>query len=278
MEIGLVLLFITCCILAETDPITLDNGAIRVVADPELFAVTYVACSGGKNFVEPLPVNPQDRAGADWVDPGGLQTDVIPYLARDAAIRRGPAKVIEQRADYVALLGPPSESTGMRIKKEVQLVGREPTARFRVSAMRVSGEATEAAIRNTVRLPRGSTVRLMREDGEIHVLAGADSIAPAVVKSRTFWLIPVPPTAPMDGVILGAFVPRLMVVNESGTWTRRLVNMPGDADDVPNASTFLCVLDDASGTYGAALQGSAEKTAMEVLVLEEEWTVEQRGR
>jgi hypothetical protein len=279
MEIGLVLLFITCCILAETDPITLDNGAIRVVVDPDLFSVNFVGCSGGKNFVEPLPVSPEVRARTGWVDPGGLQTDVIPYTASDAAIRRGPAKVIEQRADYVAMLGPPSESTGMRIKKEVQLVGREPTARFRVSAMRVTGEVTETTIRNTVRLPRGSTVRLMREDGEIHVLAGADSVAPAVVKSRTYWLIPVPPTASMNGVILGAFVPRLMVVNASGTWTRRLVNMPGTADDVPNGSTFLCVLDDASGTYGAALQGSAEKTAKEdLLVLEEEWTVERRGR
>ncbi|MCL4693037.1 MAG: hypothetical protein KJ060_11075, partial [Candidatus Hydrogenedentes bacterium] len=194
----------------STEPNTLDNGAIRVEVDPALFSVRFVGVPGGANFVAPLPVDETVRESEDWVDPGGLQTDVLPYTARDAASRRGPAEIVEQREDYIALLGPPSEHTGMRIKKEIQLLGREPKARFRVTAMRVAGESGDTAIRNTVRLSKGTTIRLLRDEGDVRVLAGADAITPAVVKSRKYWLIPVPPTSPMDGVILGAFVPTLI--------------------------------------------------------------------
>lgn len=268
-----------CWVLSATDPIELDNGAIRVEVDPALFSVRFVGVPGGANFVAPLPVDETVRESEDWVDPGGLQTDVLPYTARDAASRRGPAEIVEQRADYIALLGPPSEQTGMRIKKEVQLLGREPKARFRVTAMRVAGEPGETAIRNTVRLRSGTTIRLLRDEGDVRVLAGADAIAPAVVKSRKYWLIPIPPTSPMDGIVLGVFAPTLIVVNDSGSWTRRLVTMPEEAKGTPHEATVLCVLDDASGSYGAALQGKLETVANDrVQVLEEEWTVESRGR
>ncbi|GMV90245.1 MAG: hypothetical protein AMXMBFR82_00230 [Candidatus Hydrogenedentota bacterium] len=268
-----------CCLISATDPIVLDNGAIRVEIDPAVFSVRFLGVPGGENFLASLPVDDAARESEDWIDPGGLQTDILPYTARDAASRRGPAEIVEHREDYIALLGPPSEQTGMRIKKEIQLLGREPKARFRVTTMRVAGEPGDTALRNTVRLRRGTTIRLLREEGDVRILAGADAIAPAVVKSRKYWLIPIPPTSPMDGVILGAFVPTLIVVNDSGSWTRRLVTMPEEAKETPHEATVLCVLDDATGSYGAALQGKLESVANgRVQVLEEEWTVESRGR
>lgn len=264
---------------AGADLIVLDNGAIRVEVDPKVFSIGFVGVPGGKNFVEPLLASPEEREGDGWIDPGGLHTDVIPYTAKDPAARRGPAEVLEQRADYVALRGPPSERSGMRIKKEIQLVGREPRARYRVSALRVSGDSDGVGLRNTARVPEGVILRLMREDGDPRVLAGGDDAAPAVVKSRKFWLIPIPPTAPMDGVVLGAFVPRVVFANDSGTWTRTLVQMPEDEREVPTGCTFLCILDDGTATYGAALQGAVRRTPQgELVVLEEEWTVERRGQ
>lgn len=266
-------------VLLQAGPIALDNGAIRVEVDPQVFSICFVGAPGGENFVEPIPVSPEEREGAGWVDPGGLQTDVIPYTAKDAASRRGPAEIVERRSDYVALLGPPSERTGMRIKKEVQLVGSEPRARFRVSALRVTGDPVDVGLRNTVRVPVGNTLRIIRDDGELRVLAGTDSAAPAVVKSRKYWLIPIPPTAPMNGVVLGAFIPRHVLANGSGTWTRTMVHMPEVPDGVPSGSTFLCILDDSTATYGAALQGAvSETTERGTVVLEEVWTIEPGAR
>lgn len=271
--------FTVLMLIAGADPVVLDNGAVRVEVDPAVFSVSYVGFPGGENFVEPLAVDDALRNGTDWVDPGGLQTDVLPYTARDAASRRGPAEVVEQRPDYVALLGPPSEQTGMRIKKEVQLVGREAKVRFRVTAMRVAGDVNETAIRNTVRMRQGTTVRLLRDEGEVRALAGAKAIAPAVVKSKKYWLIPIPPTSPMDGVVLGAFVPSLIVVNDSGSWSRRLITMPPGAAKAPHECTMLCIIDDRSGSYAVALQGGMESVDNGTYqILEEEWTVESRGR
>ncbi|HRI87820.1 MAG TPA: hypothetical protein PK869_06135 [Candidatus Hydrogenedentes bacterium] len=262
------------------DPVhVLDNGSIRIEVEPRLFSIRYIGLSTGENFVAQLSVDPAVADGTEWADAGGLQTDILPYSAKDAAIRRGPAEIVEQSEHYIAMLGPPSEATGTRLKKEILLHENSTRARFRVTAQRVGKENTRIALRNTARLPQRCTMRIERTDGELNVLKGTDSVFPAVVKSRRFWLVPVPPTSEMRGVILGAMLPRVTVALDHGTWTRRIVEVTTDPASVPNGSTLLCLLDDPSKSYAAAMQGAfAELKEGDLLTLEEEWEFERRGR
>ncbi len=267
-------------ILLSADPsVALDNGTIRVVVEPRLFSISYVGLSGKQNFVSALEVPASAAEGTGAVDSGGLVSDVIPYNPKDAAIRRGPAEIVEQRGDYIAMLGPPSEISGVRLKKEIQLDADAPRAHFRVTAQRVAADAGSFAIRNTIRLPEKNTIRLERTDGDVRVLAGSDVPYTGVVKSRRYWLIPVPPTKDLRSVVLGADATQMIVANDSGTWTRKIVEPPADKSKVPNASPFLCLLDSRTGSYGAALQGATtEIKSGEFTTFEEEWTFEKRGK
>ncbi|MFA6240380.1 MAG: hypothetical protein WC655_05605 [Candidatus Hydrogenedentales bacterium] len=276
-------MFLACLVLlfggAAEPAIVLDNGAIRVEFDPEFFVVRFVGVPGGENAVAPLPVKSGVIGEREWVDAGGLQTDLLPFTGEDPAIRRGPGKVLDVRSDYFAVLGPPSSVSGMQLRKEVQLVGREGKARYRVTALRVGPDAASCTIRNTARLAGTSTVRLDRKEGEVRVLAGDGPLAPFVVRSLKYWLIPIPPTAPAEKVVLGSFVSGCTVENRSGSWVRKMHNKPAKEEDVPKGCTFLCVLDDATKTYGAALQGPTETLETgESMSLEEEWKVERRGK
>ena len=266
-------------LLGADTSVALDNGTLRVVVEPRLFAITFVGMSGKQNFISPLEVAAAAREGDGVADAGGLVSDLIPYDPKDAAIRRGPAEIIEQRDDYIAMLGPPSAVSGARLKKEIQLDANAPRAHFRVTVQRVAAEAGRFAIRNTIRMPEKNTVRLERTDGDVRVLAGSDVPYTGVVKSRRYWLIPIPPTKDLHGVVLGADATQMIVANDSGTWTRKIVEAPVDKSKVPNASPFLCVLDSRSGSYGVALQGAtSEVKSGEFVTFEEEWTFEKRGR
>jgi hypothetical protein len=274
----MILLLISAAI-AQADLLVLDNGAMRVELDARLFSVRYVGLSEGKNFVEPLAVAKEVRHGTEWADPGGLHTDVLPFDDKEAALRRGPADIVEHTDHSVRLVGPPSPKYGIRTEKEIRLHANKPRALYSVIVRAVSEESGEWAVRNTVRVPLRSTLRVDRADGTIAALAGTESILPAVVKSSNYWLIPVPPAGRMKGVALGAFVPRVRLQNESGVWTRRLVTMPGTAKQTPQQSTFVCVLDNETRSYGAMLQSETAKVSpLAPLVFREEWTIEKRGR
>ncbi|MDZ4860447.1 MAG: hypothetical protein SGI88_15835 [Candidatus Hydrogenedentes bacterium] len=262
------------------DPVyALENGTIRIEVDPRLFAIRYIGFEGGENFVAPLTVSPEITAGTEWADPGGLHTDILPYTAQDAAVRRGPAEVLEYRSDYISMLGPPSSVNGMRLKKEIQLHKTGPSARFRVTAQRAAAEPARVALRNTARIKPNCTLRIERTDGEITVIAGPDSIFPAVVKSRRFWLIPVPPTSEMRGVVLGAAISRVTTVTDSGTWTRRLADPSTSESELPHGVAWLCLLDDPTKSYGSAFQGMyAEVNEGGLTTLEEVWEFDRRGR
>src|SRR5688572_14071968 len=87
-------------------PLALDNGKIRVELESRTFSVRFIGFPGGNNFLEPAHLTETELAGTGWLDPGGLFTDVLPVRTEDAMLRRGPAEVVEQRDDYVLLLGP----------------------------------------------------------------------------------------------------------------------------------------------------------------------------
>lgn len=275
MKMALIAICIFC-----SDPVLLENSvSLRVEVDPLIFSVRFLGFSGGRNFLEPLHVSEEERAGKDWLDPGGLVTDLIPGISRDAALRRGPAEVVSQDRLSVVMLGPESPESRLRMRKEIRLSEHLPELTYRVTVLTDGETSSTGALRNTVRLPQGTTLRIRKEMGTLRPLTEGGNVTHAVVQSNLYWLIPVPPTAPIETLLLGAYVPEVTIENADGLWTRRLTGMPDDPGRVPLQSTFLAILDDPTRSYGAALQGwSAEIRSNAPLTLSEEWILKKRGR
>jgi len=261
------------------DPIVLQNRGIRVEVDPDLFTVTHIGTPRGVNFLRPLPVTKAERTGVGWVEAGGLHTDLIPYEGSDPALRRGPAEVVEHTPNRVVLIGPPSKSTPVRLKKEIRIYPGYAKASMTVTVEAVGNATVRCAVRNTARCGPDTSLRIEKSDGAIRPLAGTASPFPSVVKSRRYWIIPIPPTTETSGVVLGAFVPKVTHQNKSGTLTRRILTMPAGSGSVPNRCTFLCLLDDETRCYTSALQGATlEIRPGAPAVFKEEWTIKKRGR
>jgi hypothetical protein len=276
MTPAFIMLWLAAC---AANPIVLENGAVRVEVDPDLFSIQFIGLPGGRNFFEPVHISDVDHAGKDWLDPGGLVTDLVPLEQRDAAIRRGPAEVVARDDHSVVLLGPESPALHIRLKKELKLLGSEAKLRYIVTALGTSAETQKFALRNTARVPIPATLRVRRADATIRALSGAKAPGPAVVRSNVFWLIPVPPTQRFDKLVLGAESLEVGVQNNDGVLTRRIVSPNIDPKTAPYEATFVCILDDVTRSYGAALQSSvAEIDATTVLTLAEEWTIEKRGK
>ncbi len=259
-------------------PIILENSAIRIEVDPQLFSVQFAGFPGGANFMERLLVEEEARAGSGWVDPGGLVTDVFPAPEREAVLRRGPASVEFQDAHSVILLGPVSEKLGVRMKKELRLEGDEAKARYTVTLLAQSQESKRYSVRNTVRVPLRSTIRVEKEKTEILPLAGLEKLAPVVVRSMNYWLIPVPPTSSVNKAVLGAAVLSFSLENRSGFWKRTIEKATAEDATPDNATPFFCVLDDATRSYGAALQSASQDVSLGApLVFTESWEFVHRG-
>lgn len=276
MMISVVMMLAT---LGADKPIILDNGLIRVEAEPRLFGFRFIGFPGGQNFVEPLHVSDLELAGKSWLDPGGLVTDILPAPERDAAVRRGPAEVLAQDAYTLIMLSPVSPTSNIQVKKELQLTRDKAEARYRVSVMTPSSKKWPYYVRNTVRIPMRSTLRLEKGDDILRPLSGTKLLAPWVVKSMEYWSVPIPPTQHAKQVVLGGFLDMMRLEGRDGVWERRIVGMPPSGRDVESGSTFVCVLDDETRGYGAAFQGAKEDLDPgSPMVFTEEWIFERRGR
>ena len=261
------------------ESIVLDNGVMRIEVDPAVFSVRFVGFPGGANFVEPQYLPEAEQSGKAWLDPGGLTTDLVPLEEQDAALRRGPAEVLSQEPTRVELLGAESAALGLRLKKEIRLDAREARAYYIVTALSSRAEGPTIGIRNTARLPLRSTVRVPRKDTTFAPLQASPKAPWALVKSLEYWLVPIPPTARVEQLVLGGMSPALEVQNDAGLWARRMTLPPTDAAQVLNGTSAIVVLDDATRSYGASLQGArAVVGGATPLQLTEEWTLTKRAR
>ncbi len=79
--------FLASALTALSAPIALENGALEIQVQPETFAIVSFRALTEANFVMPLPVSGDAAQAAEWLDPGGLVTDVLPSGEQDAALR-----------------------------------------------------------------------------------------------------------------------------------------------------------------------------------------------
>jgi len=267
-------------LMATAPPVILETHTLRVEFDVELFTVRYVGAPGAPNWLEPLPIDDSQRESGVWLDPGALVTDVRPDFIGDAALRRGPGEVLEKSSTHLIVLGPLAEDAPLRLMKELRILPEDNRMLYKVTLLSEGAEPIRAGLRNTMRLPQRSTVRIPRDVGELTVLSGADSIYPAVVKSREHWLVPIPPTATMSRVVIGGFSREAAIERRGeGVLHRKLVTAPASPKDAPHGVTVLCVLDTPSQSYGVAIQGAeAEVSPAAPLVLTEVWELSRPRR
>jgi hypothetical protein len=264
------LLVVATLLAAGSEPLVLENPRIRIEADPALFEVTFVGLPGGENFLD-TSVEP----GA----PSGLETVLVPVDIPEDQRFEGPGTLLDRGDDYLVMERPLTEDGTLLMRKDIRLYPGIGRASNTVTVQCGGEDVRRFTVRNTARVPKGSTLRLEKRDCKVLPLAGTDSPFPSVVKSLRYWLIPVPPTSRTENVVLGAYVPRVVQQNGTGSWTRQLLDMPGDAGDIPAGCTFLCLLDDATASYGSALQGAMRPVRPGgSLKFQEVWTVDRRGR
>lgn len=267
-----------CALLLAASPVLLDNGSIRIEADPDLFTIRFIGTSGSPNFIEPLFVEENIRQSGDWADPGGLLTDVLGMETRDPALRRGPAAVADQSPLHVLLIGPESRANGLRLKKEITLLPDRPAARLTCTLLSSKPETQHLALRNMARLVPSATIRLPRRGGDLRSLSGAPATAPLIVKSMIYWLIPVPPTTPVRDTLLGSDTATVELQTRAGVWSRRSAAI-ATPDAFPKGQQTLVLLDDATKSYGLALQSPEQEVSLaHPLIWTEEWTIDPRGK
>lgn len=259
-------------------PVLLDNGHIRIEVSPEDFQVLFVGIPNGINFLDVVSVE-TDNPGEHTVHQEAFCSDVLPYKGLDPVLRYGPAVVKELSREHIVTESPFSSMYGVRLRKEIRLYPAQPKASIRVTVLSESDVPMDMAVRNTARLPQDTTIRIEKKGDTMKVLAGADTLAPWVVNSVRYWLVPIPPTSRADEVILGAFTEEVELENETGVWVRRILDMPREADTLPQQNSFLCLLDEKTHTYAGVLQSPwfpCSKTAP--LDFREVWTIKKRGK
>lgn len=121
--------------------LSLDNGLMRVEADPAVMALRFLGPSEGPNLVEPLYVSRLDRRGQTTLDAGGICWEVLGV--DHPALRRGPAEVLRHTDDALVLLSPVDSGTGLQLKLELLL--EEATSALRVRATLTSQSSTPSA-------------------------------------------------------------------------------------------------------------------------------------
>ena len=275
----LILALLTCCGVAGSsvapEDIVLTNGLVEVTVSPRLFTVLGLRTLEGAHWVGVTALSQQERAGKDWVDPGGITTDIIPFV-QDAAVRRGPGTVVSHEDLSLVMEGPVSEELGLRLRKEVRLASASPVVTYTVTAVSTVETPRKLALRNTARLVPRVTLRIDKRDGSLRALGEDQKPGLAVVNSLRWWMVPIPPTGEVKQLVLGAYVPKVTLRRGREEWGRRLLPLPADKTAVPNLSTLVCVLDTATESYGAAFQGATQTLTRETPVtLVEEWTLKQ---
>jgi hypothetical protein len=220
-RMGALVLAAAFCARSPAEIIALDNGAIRVEFDSQLFAVCYVGAPGGKNLLAPLHVPDRLRQhGAAHFDPGGLAFS----LQRDTALTRidGPAEVITQSPTELVLLSPTMGDPALRLHLELRLDGMIAGASLRLDVQTEATEAIDAAIVSHVILAPHVALHVPKSDATIRAALPEAATASLFVDAGDYWDIDSPGTAVTSEPAVADFECGTMSFVGDMRWTRSI--------------------------------------------------------
>lgn len=274
-----VLLIVVAGMATASDPtLVLQNGHIRVELEPRTFSLRYLGFPGGKNFLDPIYLSETEIAGAGWVAPGGVVTDLVPVSRAYASLRRGPATIAERTDDYILLLGPAHPESGWQFKKEYQLTRDSAALTYKLTVQTQQKEERSVRVRITAQLPEEGIVFIPHTAGELGFLRGA---GPALrllhAPEDSGYRIPLAANSSWRRAVLASPASELTYTTGFGVWSRRL-EVRSAAPDEDSTYQFLALLDEASHTYQVALEAAqAGVNVGAPLVVVEHWTLSRPG-
>lgn len=277
MDLSTSCLLLACALSSALGaPLALDNGKIRVELESRTFSVRFIGLPGGNNFLEPAHLTATQLAGTGWLDPGGLVTDVLPVRTEDAMLRRGPAEVVEQRDDYLLLLGPEHPESHWRVKKEVQLARDSAELTYKVTVLSSLKEERDIRVRTTARLDWSGALVIPVEPGRMSLVRGAfEDVSDLLEFPEEIYTVPLRSRKLRTRAVLSSASPEVTMTTDFGVWKRRLEIRSALPDpEAENRIRMLALLDDPSHTYEAALEGAQSGTNVgSPLVVVEHWSV-----
>lgn len=256
-------------------PVVLQNGYVRLELEPRTFSVRFAGFPGGKNFLEPVHLTESEIAGPNWVDPGGLTTDLLPARENSALLRRGPAEVVVQEERYVLLLGPEHPDSNWRVKKEYFLEKDTPEGRYKVTVTSARKTERRVGIRIAAQVVRAGQWEISGDFGVPGLMLGQYPDLASVTGADTPGYI-VPLAGGRDrrrAVLAVPGAPEVTQQTPFGTWSRRLELASDTAGEGgPASPRLVLLLDDATHVYQAGLE--AMQSGVNVgapLVIVEHW-------
>lgn len=261
------------------DPLLLENGRVRVELDPALATVVYAGIPGKLNWIgppeAPMGTSPDDQKPAFT----GFVSELVAQNGQDMGFQPGPVEIVSQTPLQTVFLGPVSAKYPVRLKTEIQLADTGGKITYTVTAVATDTVPGVFALRNTVRLPQNTTLRINTGDGMFRPLSGAKTIFPVVSKSFGYWLLTVPTAGLYKNLVLGAHVTQVSLHNSANIWTRFPRETFDGVRKYLDDSNILCRINDETREYRVTLQSPlGEIRADAPLAFQEEWSIEYMSR
>ncbi len=257
------------------DPLVLENGRVRVEVDPALATVVYAGIPGKLNWIglpETSMAPPQDAQKPVFT---GFVSELVAQNGQDMGFQPGPVEIVSKTPLHAVLLGPVSAKYPVRLKTEIQLADAGGKVAYSVTAVATGTVPGMLALRNTVRLPQNTTIRINTGDGMFRPLSGTKNIFPVVSKSFGYWLLTVPTAGLYKDLVLGAHVTQVALHNSTNIWTRFPRETFDGARKYLDDSNLICRIDDETREYRVTLQSPlGEIRADAPLAFQEEWSIE----
>ena len=271
----LALLLLTLGLPFSVPGLILENEAIRIEVDPQTFSVRFLGWPGGANFVDTVYLTERERNLPGLIMPGGIMTDVLPVGEKNAILRRGPATVVEEREDYVLLLGPENPVNGLQVKKEYMLHRGESRLTYKLSVLSSTRRQRALSVRVTAQVPWESVLEVPKNEMEpVRLVCGAyPGFSAMLEQTDSPYRISLAARSGREGAVLRMPVAQLNVVTPFGVWSRaaRLYSA-GEGDDTP--VELFALIDDRSAMCQVALEGRQEGVNVGApLVLVESWVL-----
>ena len=210
------------CGWAGAEFIALENGSVRVEIDTEYFAMRYVGAPGGKNLIAVHHIPERIRAdGTAPLEPGGI---TFHLESKGRAMRaEGPGETVERGRNRIVVLSAPVDDTGLRVRLECTLAGRDSDATVRVGVQTTSQETVNTGITLRTVLAPEAILRLPKADATILDVTPEALSASLLVDMGDYWAVDPNPAAAVrsaSGVVDSGS--RTMTIAGGRHWLRRV--------------------------------------------------------